>query len=498
MTLATPAYLKVLLKYIDKQPENFYSKDEIERALRNVSSEWGGGPYPIQYLWDELNRMGYDDEVATLQKVKPPRVRKKPVQKFESHLFLSAVEKATGKSVVDGYRWEGTVEEARLIKALSQAFAGLSKYPAAFKLFKSKVNKIHLSNPRRTEEGSWDGNGVLRIGIDPKDKNRQSVPFWRSVILHEMGHALEEDAHIDYFTGIYGHEPFISAYAEFRNSGEDFAETFREYNEAPRRLAKIAPEKFKDMRNQVLGKRVAARYFEAKRPVPLNWRIVDDLVNRVVKELQRQVAKLQRTRTGKLPLNRIDKLVLVEFNLTDMNREPVETGMLLLRSRNKPTMRNYVSGAAGKIGPYPGIVVEIDGTKTVDAWGFTANYDGFKEELKKLVSHEMTHLVEERVTRLNRPSTKEIPTALEPTDYKEYLNQPHEVRAHMQEVVLEAIPVAKKMAVVFSGQELLQYLLFKPVTMLSTWKEIRDDLTPPNRKKILKAVAYALQKEGLL
>lgn len=240
------------------------------------------------------------------------------------------------------------------------------------------------------------------------------------------------------------------------------------------------------------------QYKTAKRPVPLNWRIIDDLATRIIAGLKPQITKMIRKSGEKALLGHNNKLLAVEFNVTDMNREPVDKGYVLVRSREKQPSRWNMSGAAGKIGPYPGIVIELDGKQTLSAWDFYLSYAQFWTELKKLLAHEMTHLVEDRVKTVNRPTTKEIPAPLKPADYREYVNQPHEVRAHMQEVVLEAIPVAKKLAKHFQGQELVQYLLFKPVTMLYTWKEIRDDLTPANRKKIVKAVYHALQKEGLV
>lgn len=302
--LTTPAYMKMLLKYMDGQGHAFYSREKIERVLRNLESEWVAlDPYPIQELWDYLNEAGYTEEVEELQRLKPPREHKRipKVEPFDYVGLTRELGHVSGKSIIDGYDWQEIPDETKLVRAVTQAIAGLNRYPAAHRLFQAKVKKILLGKPQRTEEASWNGGGILKIGIRPSDKSRQSVPFWRSILIHEMGHALEEDAHIDYFNGIYGHEPFVSPYADFRNAGEDFAETFREYNEAPRRLAKIAPEKFRDMQARVLGKRVAARYKNKKKIKNQDGeeQVVYEYSDRQIENRHKQKAeKLEKLRKG--------------------------------------------------------------------------------------------------------------------------------------------------------------------------------------------------------
>lgn len=191
-------------------------------------------------------------------------------------LYLG-IGRVAGKSVVDAYRWKNTKGEIKVLKAILQGIKGLPKYPLAWKLFQSRVNKIYLGEPYGTEDARWDPGGALKLMLKPDDRTQYSPVIWRFRIIHELGHALEDDAQIDYFEGIYGKPPYVSAYAEM-NASEDFAETFRALNEEPRKLKQVAPAKYVDMRARVLGKvakeitvnklakRVAARYLKKAGP----------------------------------------------------------------------------------------------------------------------------------------------------------------------------------------------------------------------------------------
>lgn len=238
---------------------------------------------------------------------------------------------------------------------------------------------------------------------------------------------------------------------------------------------------------------------QASRPVPLDWKIVDDLINVVSKRIRAYIEARLAAQSDKTLLGDVSHLGdTIGFTLTNMEKKPVSTAKLILMARNKPATHAQISGGAGKIGGAPGIVLELNGGHNLASWLFLSGYEGFKQQLKLVISHEYTHLVDALYEKDNkRPTTKGVKGPLDPDAFKKYLNQPHEIRARMQEVILDAIPTARKLHKVFKGKDLVHYL-FAGTLLRNTWSEIKDDLTPENKKKIQKAVAYALQQEGLL
>ena len=107
--------------------------------------------------------------------------------------------------------------------------------------------------------------------------------------------------------------------------------------------------------------------------------------------------------------------------------------------------------------------------------------------LYSILIHELTHTAEvyyQKALQYKRDSDKE-----------KYVNDPHEVRAFIQQIVDEVIRYGHKIrSHAKSNKKLVDYVL----GLSTTWGGIEADLNPRNRAKILKAVYTALEDEGLL
>lgn len=113
--------------------------------------------------------------------------------------------------------------------------------------------------------------------------------------------------------------------------------------------------------------------------------------------------------------------------------------------------------------------------------------------LYSILIHELTHTAESMFQKVPEYLRGvDNPMAEKP---REYVNDPQEVRAFMQQVVDEAVKGARHLR---SHAKSNQWLINYSLRMSTTWKIIEPDMTHANKAKILKAVYEAFEKEGLL
>jgi len=251
----TLPYLEKLIKAAEGDPTGWGESSPAARVLRQMIKSTGFGnldPFPVGELWDYLTSYDVDsDEIAVLKKVRPPRARKRKVGPtfYEA---LRAFEQATGKhTTTSRIDWDN---DHHLVPALLAITKAVSKLPKrAARLWQSEVKEVMLvGRNKSTEDASWRAGGVMRLVLGKSGFHSvsQSVPPWRSHIVHELGHALEDKLNLvvtAWSSDPYGHEPYISAYAD-TNASEDFAETFRALEMEPSRLRRVAPAKYEDMK----------------------------------------------------------------------------------------------------------------------------------------------------------------------------------------------------------------------------------------------------------
>lgn len=248
--LITAPYLKALINQASN-PEKFMpsTSDVLNGILRGLIKGLRD-PFPVSDLWGYLEFKGVDsDEIALLQQVKVLKPKAPRKTTFEPHLALSQIEKASGKSVIDSVKWDRHSPKVlkQALDTWAFAFEKINRFPPAHKILARTVKKIVLGDSMGTETARYQTGDKLFISFNnPTSTKKQAL----SVLLHELGHALEEDYNLQDLVVLYGEPPYVTEYASL-NTSEDFAETFRALLEEPRLLKTNAPAKYADMKARV-------------------------------------------------------------------------------------------------------------------------------------------------------------------------------------------------------------------------------------------------------
>jgi len=231
--------------------------------------------------------------------------------------------------------------------------------------------------------------------------------------------------------------------------------------------------------------RVVTRYSSRVIPVDKGWiaNAAHDLTHAMVIALERRHPQDQ-------PLGHLAPRYFVLVGRLDnleghpnAKGEPVASPWVVVSSVVTKSPHVIVSGASGSYKGNPAIFVNLNGTYTPEQ--LAKSLPTQKNELRVLLLHEFTHLLD--ISPKAHPTTKEVPTDL---DLTSYYNQPHEVRAYMQEVVDRAVEMAPKLSTKFHGQELIKYVLLTN----QPWKDMEPHLTDANKKKVIQAVYSALRE----
>jgi hypothetical protein len=118
----------------------------------------------------------------------------------------------------------------------------------------------------------------------------------------------------------------------------------------------------------------------------------------------------------------------------------------------------------------------------------TSSPDNLPASIYSILIHELTHAAE---VDTGRPPLggKDVDNLSD----EEYINDPEEVRAFMQQVVHETVKFGKDHRDSFDDKDLMHSAL-----MIShTWARIAKKLTPSNKKRIMKAVYTAFVEKGI-
>ena len=212
------------------------------RTLANDLDLGGLVPFPLSELREYLLERGApEEEVEELLSKKIRAPRKKTVTWSDAWLTLN---REVGKSVIFDGALEHDPNAPASALAWVKAFKALR--PKAKATFSKVVRKVSLRRPRGSEDASWESGGVLALAIG---KGSLSPAVGAGFITHELGHGVEEAAHVR--GSPWGLPPFVSDYAESKPDIEDFAESFRVYIEKPAELKRVSREKFEAMKKIV-------------------------------------------------------------------------------------------------------------------------------------------------------------------------------------------------------------------------------------------------------
>lgn len=107
-----------------------------------------------------------------------------------------------------------------------------------------------------------------------------------------------------------------------------------------------------------------------------------------------------------------------------------------------------------------------------------------QDQLYQTLAHEMTHILDKKdeggISRYEEDGI---------LDYEAYVNDPSEVRAFMREITEQAYDKYQKLIRVFDKKKALRNSI-----KTDTWHKIENQLTPENRKLILKGALRGLQE----
>lgn len=235
----TPEYYQNLLA-MARQQEFLESALRLERGLRTFLDPILGA-VPVSEVWGYLRSYGVpEEEILGLQRVPLPRAPR-------TRELMSVYEfgQEVGKNVVNGIPDGDAAALSPHLRTWAKALVTLP--PRASSLFQSEVKKLLVTVPHgSTEDASWNPGGVLKLVL--KKGETPNLGTYRSRVIHEMGHALEDHLGLILtpWTSIYGNDPYVSEYAK-QNATEDFAETFRALVEEPGRLKRLTPAKMQDI-----------------------------------------------------------------------------------------------------------------------------------------------------------------------------------------------------------------------------------------------------------
>ena len=221
----------------------------LERMLKYLRADQGYMlPKDNEGLFESMESRGVPSwELEALRAVPVPQRRTRTPRVNEE--VLTKILDLTGLGLVLRGR-DRTPEHNAEMVCWYKAFMTLkAEHPRVWGIFKKHARKIAFdTHGRGSEDASWE-DPVLVIRLKGTNVSPAVCLSW---LVHEIGHAFEDEFNIMDLFDIYGssNPPFISAYAQ-KNVSEDFAETFRAYWREPSTLKRIAPKKYQDMHGRI-------------------------------------------------------------------------------------------------------------------------------------------------------------------------------------------------------------------------------------------------------
>ena len=259
-----------------------------------------------------------------------------------------------------------------------------------------------------------------------------------------------------------------------------------------------------------MPERVAARWLYAKRPIPIWHKGIETFVSR---KLVPQVVRWLKRQPQDEPIGASSGIAKGELAVEAVDGKEILVADVWVSSKPaKGKWAAVLGGSAGKRRfergePHVNIHLFMNGALSPEEYLTT---ESGKQRLQSLSSctyetclpyglysiltHEVTH-------------TAEVMFRQDPTYFREdgideeaYVNDPGEVRAFMQQVVEEAVRIAKKLHAIpgFTEKKTNRELVDIFLKMTTTWKGIEKNLNRSNKAQILKAVHYGLDQAGLL
>jgi len=221
----------------------------------------------------------------------------------------------------------------------------------------------------------------------------------------------------------------------------------------------------------------------ASRPIRLDKSAIRRLIDTLLKKLDRKLSRMDDDE----PLGRM-QIAKVPFKVEGTSGKDIQL-VVVLRSKPSSSPFPVTGGGMGTLRATgkTAIVVELNGRYQVSFYKGSPDGSMLHDGLWNALLHELTHVADEYREKVEETTTH-VKTEDE-LDPKWYYNQGSEVRAYMQEVVDQVLDVLPKFQKTFDDKTSLVYAL----KFSETWGEVKEHLTPRNKKKVLGAVWSAIQ-----
>jgi hypothetical protein len=229
--------------------------------------------------------------------------------------------------------------------------------------------------------------------------------------------------------------------------------------------------------NLVARELLEAARLVATRPIPLDRRIAEKAVDRLLDFLRKQPK-----RPVKSSLHFVDQVTI-----PDVIGQAIEVEVLWQSKVEKGVFEMVLGGGAGKNTrtQQPAAIVTLNGIYLPS--DFIDEGDEFRYEAVKVLMHELSHLADVFVKTVG-PGSKRVLTEKD-VELQEYYNRPTEVRAYMREIVEEVQKHLLEFLRHFPKNEAIARL----VKLSATWEQVKPYMTEKNKGLVLKGVYQAAE-----
>jgi len=218
----------------------------------------------------------------------------------------------------------------------------------------------------------------------------------------------------------------------------------------------------------------------AARPIPLDRGALRKISEKIIELGMRKLRdKEEHDTVGRHKNLAVLKVDPKDMPVRDIMGKEIGIQIQLTTDRSPVDPSQLVWGAAGTYKNGWAIILYINEGLSVNIF---KRY--LQEPLYQTLAHEMTHILDKKdeggISRYEEDGI---------LDYAAYINDPAEIRAFMREITEQAYVKYQKLIRVFDKKKALRNSI-----KTDTWHKIENQLTPENRKLIMKGTLRGLQE----
>jgi len=239
--------------------------------------------------------------------------------------------------------------------------------------------------------------------------------------------------------------------------------------------------------------RIATRFLEATRPIPLDKKAIKQLAEDLAKQVANYAAKQPHQ---DMLMGNDSKVLDWTWKTTTVTGRPVQVyGYFYSKYSKSPSLIIEANVRTADLLEDGEVSLGIGLNGSLPMSAFTDADDEGAKGLKYLINyelvHELTHVAE---FWFIQKGVNQVDQNDQPKDMKGYYNSPHEVRAFMQQILDEIMPKARGFRRIEPKNN--HAFVTKLMNTSNKWKQISPHLNSMNEAKIIKAVYTALTEAG--